>query len=75
MNSAIIPEAAEQMANLPYNLQKRVLKFIKQLTLFETSGVSGRSLLKYAGFISQDDLKIMSNVIENDCRKIDTNEW
>ena len=46
MNSAIIPEAAEQMANLPYNLQKRVLKFIKQLTLFETSGVSGRGLLK-----------------------------
>ena len=75
MNSTIIPKAAKQMANLPYNLQEMVLKFIERLTLFGKSGVSGSSLLKYAGFISPDDLKIMSDVIENDCRKIDTNEW
>ena len=75
MNSAIILEATKQMANLPYDLQEMVLKFIEKLTLFGKSGVSGRSLLKYAGFISPDDLKIMSDVIENDCRKIDINEW
>ena len=51
------------------------MKFIKKLTSIEKNGVSGKNLLKYAGFISPDDLKIVSNVIENDCRKIDVNEW
>ncbi len=75
MNSEIISEATEQMAKLPYNLQERALKFIEELTLFGKSGASGRSLLKYTGFISPDDLKIMNDVIKNDCRKIDANEW
>jgi len=51
------------------------LNFIKGLTLPVKSGVPGRSLLKYAGSIPPDDLNIMSDVIENDCRKIDANEW
>ncbi len=75
MNNEIISEAAEQMANLPYNLQERALKFIKELTSAKKSGVPGRSLLKYAGLIPPDDLKIMRGAIENDCRKIDINEW
>lgn len=75
MNSEIISEAAARMAKLPYNLQERALNFIKRLTLPDKSGVPGRNLLKYAGFIPPDDLNIMSDVIENDCRKIDANEW
>lgn len=75
MNVNIVSEAAEQMADLPYILQEKVLKFIKELALSEKSGVPGRSLLKYAGFIPPDDLRIMSEVIENDCRKIDADEW
>ncbi len=75
MNSEIISEAAAQMAILPYNLQEKALKFIQELTFPEKSGVPGRNLLKYAGFIPLDDLKIMSDVIENDCRKVDVNEW
>ncbi len=75
MNSEMISEAAAQMAILPYNLQKRALKFIQELALPQKSGVPGKNLLKYAGFIPPDDLRIMSDVIENDCRKIDINEW
>ncbi len=75
MNSEIISEAAEQMANLPYNLQEKALDFIKRLTLPDKSGVSGRNLLKYAGLIPLDDLNIMKDVIDNDCRKVDTDEW
>jgi len=74
MNVNIVSEAAEQMAYLPYILQEKVLKFIKELALSEKRGVPGRSLLKYAGFIPQDDLRIMSEVIEHDCRKIDADE-
>ena len=75
MNSEIISEAAAQMAILPYKFQKRALKFIQELSLPQKSGVPGKNLLKYAGFIPPDDLRIMSDVIENDCRKIDINEW
>jgi hypothetical protein len=75
MNVNIVSEAAEQMAILPHNLQVRALKFIKELTLSGKNGVPGRSLLKYAGFIPPDDLRLMSEVIENDCRKVDGDEW
>jgi len=75
MNSEIISEAAAQMANLPYNLQEKALDFIKRLTLPDKSGVSGRNLLKYAGLIPLDDLNVMKDVIENDCRKVDADEW
>ena len=75
MNSAIVTEAAEQMANLPYRLQKKVLGFIKELTNDSKRGVPGRSLLKYAGIVPPDDLERMSEAIENDCGKVDRNEW
>ncbi len=75
MQNEIISEVAERMESLPYNLQERALQFIRKLNLSEKSGVHGRSLLKYAGSIPLDDLKIMSEAIENDCRKIDINEW
>ena len=75
MNSEIISEATVQMAKLPYNLQERALNFIKGLTLPDRKGSSNRNLLKYAGSITSEDLNIMSDVIENDCGKIDANEW
>lgn len=75
MNNEIVSQAADQMANFPYNLQEKALIFIKELTLSEKNGVPGRTLLKYAESIPPDDLEIMSEVIENDCGKIDTNEW
>ena len=76
MNSEIIiSEAAALMANLPYNLQERVRNFIKGLALSHKSGVPGRTLLKYRGFIPLDDLNIMSDAVEKDCRKINADEW
>nr|VFK01370.1 MAG: hypothetical protein BECKLFY1418A_GA0070994_11442 [Candidatus Kentron sp. LFY] len=75
MNVDIVSEATEQMASLPYEQQERALEFIKGLTLSEKSGATGGRLLKYAGFISPDDLKAMSEAIENDCGKTDANEW
>ncbi len=75
MHSEIISEAAAQMTKLPYNLQERALNFIKGLALPDKSGVPGKNLLKYVGLIPIDDLNIMSDSIENDCRKIDANEW
>ncbi len=74
MNTGIITEAAQQMATLPYDMQEQVLNFIKELKL-SGSGVTGKSLLKYAGLIPQDDLRIISDAVKTDCGRIDINEW
>ena len=46
MSNNMISEAANQMAVLPYNLQKKVLNFIKELAESGRIGVPGRSLLR-----------------------------
>ncbi|MCP4349492.1 MAG: hypothetical protein GY795_28760 [Desulfobacterales bacterium] len=75
MNTGIITEAAQQMAALPYDMQEQVLNFIKELKLSAGSGVTGKRLLKYAGLIPQDDLRVISDAIKTDCGRIDINEW
>lgn len=36
-------------------------------------GVTGKSLLKYAGLILPDDLQVISDAVKNDCGRIDNN--
>ena len=61
-----------QIDKLPHDLQVRVLDMIKALT---PKGVEGRSLLRFEGSISADDLQLMSKAIEEGCEKVDVNEW
>ena len=61
-----------QVDKLPYDLQLRVLDFAKSLM---PRGVSGKSLLRFEGVISDDDLRLMSKAIEENCERIDVNEW
>ncbi len=75
MDNLLIPEVIDSMNYLPYNLQKEVLSYVKKLKKNYESGVSGKSLLHFAGSISAEDLKIMSEVIEKDCGRVDLNEW
>ena len=61
-----------QLDKLPYDLQLRVLDFIKALF---PKGVEGKSLLRFEGAIPADDLQLMSKTIEENCEKVNTNEW
>ena len=61
-----------QIDKLPHDLQVRVLDIIKALT---PKGVEGKSLLRFEGSISGDDLQLMSKAIEEGCEKVDINEW
>lgn len=45
------------------------------LTATRLIGVPGRQLLQFAGLISQSDLAIMSDAIEQDCERVDIDEW
>ena len=66
----------EQLLNeidkLSPDQQQQTLAFARSLT--RPHGVPARSLLKYAGRISLDDVEKMEQAIE-DCEKIDPHEW
>jgi hypothetical protein len=49
------------------------LRDTSQLTLRQ--GVSGNQLLAFAGCIEPGELQKMSQAIEDDCAKVDLNEW
>jgi hypothetical protein len=38
-------------------------------------GIEGKSLLRFEGTISVDDLQLMSKAIEDGCEKVDIGEW
>jgi hypothetical protein len=61
-----------QLDKLPYDLQLRVLDFVKALI---PKGVEGKSLLRFEGAIPTDDLQLMSKAIEENCEKVDISEW
>ncbi|MBF0229913.1 MAG: hypothetical protein HQK63_10065 [Desulfamplus sp.] len=44
-------------------------------SLKKKRGVTGKSLLKYAGLILPDDLRVISDAVKNDCGRVDNNEW
>jgi len=61
-----------QLDKLPYNLQLRVLDFVKSLI---PKGVEGKSLLQFEGAISTDELQLMAKAIDENCEKVEISEW
>lgn len=65
MNSESIKDSLiAQIDKLSPDLQVRVLDFVKAIT---PKGVEGKSLLRFKGSISADDLQLMSKAIDEDC--------
>lgn len=75
MNIAIINEVVEQLKIMPQHLQWQVLEFARSLVKTEMQGTPGQQLLRFAGSIPPDDLRLMQEAIEQDCEQIDTSEW
>lgn len=65
----------QQLEHMPVGQQRQVLNFARALAATRTHGVAGQELLQFTGTISQDDLGMMSQAIEEECEKVDTNEW
>ncbi len=64
-----------QIQQLEESQQLQVLNFATSLPTKNNTCVSGKSLLKFAGSISEEDLVIMSDAIDKECGKIDLDEW
>jgi hypothetical protein len=58
--------------------QAKVVDFARTLagtSKAEEIGIPGKDLLRIVGMIPHDDLMEMKRVIEEDCERIDPNEW
>ena len=75
MNTSIIDDVIEQLGTMPQHLQSQVLEFARKLVKTEVKGTPGSQLLRFAGSISADDLKLMREAIEQGCEQVDVNEW
>lgn len=75
MNISIIDEVVEQLKIMPQHLQWQVLEFVRVLVKAELRGTPGQQLLRFAGSIPLDDLQLMREAIEQDCERVDLDEW
>jgi transcriptional regulator with AAA-type ATPase domain len=70
-----------EVQTLPESLTEQVLDYVQYLKMkkLQVSALpDGRPadyLLQFAGAISKEDLKIMSEEIEKGCERVDINEW
>jgi len=75
LNITVKKEIINQIGRLDYEHQRRVLDFARALAVTSPKGVPGKQLHSFAGTIPADDLKAMEQAIENNCGKVDLNEW
>ena len=75
MDTSIVEKVIEQLKSLPQELQWRVLEFTRALAVPTPPGVAGVQLLRFAGTIPIEDVKVMQETIEQGCEQVDVNEW
>lgn len=64
-----------QVAQLSEEKQRRVLDFAHALAGSTPRGVPGSQLLRFAGTMTQEEAKEMLTAIEEDCERVDPDEW
>ena len=74
-NTSIEKQILDRLQNLEESQQLQVLNFATFLTTNNNIGVPGKSLLNFAGSIPEEDIELMSRAIDEECRKIDLDEW
>jgi hypothetical protein len=73
VNQSLQKEILAQLDKLHIEQQRQVLDFAR--TLAGPVGQPGKELLHFAGDINLEDLKLMSQAIEQDCEQVNVNEW
>lgn len=75
IEEAIQRELLAQLAQLPEEKQRRVLDFARVLGGSTPRGVPGSQLLQFAGTMTEQEAKEMLTAIEEDCERVDPDEW
>jgi hypothetical protein len=74
-HATIEQEILKELDRLPPELQRQVLEFTRSLTLSTPKGVPGQQLLRFAGVLNTEDAQAMTQVIEAECERVDSNAW
>jgi hypothetical protein len=75
LDSAIQNDLLKEVEQLPPPLQRKVVDFAHSLAQARPRGTPGRQLLEFAGILSPEEAKAMMDAIEEDCERIDANDW
>jgi hypothetical protein len=75
MKESLAEQVLDQLQTLPPEHQRRVLDFARALGVASSAGVPGKTLMEFAGTIPINDLKRMSQAIEEGCEQVDPNGW
>lgn len=75
MDTPIVQQVIKELEVLPQDLQRRVLEFTRALAESRPRGIPGRQLLRFSGAIPSEDVRLMSEAIEQACERVDTDEW
>ncbi len=74
-NPSIKEAILKQVEHLAPDLQRRVLDFARSLALSPPRGTTGKQLLHFAGILTDEEARAMTEAIEEGCERIDGNEW
>lgn len=75
LDSTIQSDLLKEVEQLPLPLQRKVVDFAHSLAQSRPRGTPGRQLLEFAGILSPEEAKAMMDAIEEDCERIDPNDW
>ncbi|MEQ8189150.1 MAG: hypothetical protein ABRQ39_14350 [Candidatus Eremiobacterota bacterium] len=70
---AIKAKLMEQIEYLSPEFQMQLLNFARKLAGIK--GTPGKDLLPFAGIMTLEESQEISRVIEEDCEKVEMNEW
>jgi hypothetical protein len=65
----------DEMKRLPPAMQRRVVDFARALADSIPEGVPGDTLLQFAGIMTPAEADEFLRGIEEDCERVDPNEW
>jgi hypothetical protein len=71
----IIYEIIEQLERLSEQKQKQILEYVKAMLQEAPQGTPGRELLRFAGAIPTEEIEQIRQAIDQDCERINPNEW
>jgi hypothetical protein len=74
-NTTIEKQLREQLDHLPIEQKHKVLEFARSLDKAKVRGVPGKDLLRFAGTIDSEDLKVIESAINEGCEKLNPDEW
>jgi len=75
LDAVIQSDLLKEVEQLSPPLQRKVVNYAHSLAKSRPRGTPGRQLLKFAGTLSPEEAEAMIAAIEEDCERIDPDEW